>query len=128
MIRQNQRTSGPLGCVPTERVYPRLDERCNTGGYLVLDIEDVLDRAIEVVGPQMFTGNPTHQLRIDAQVAPRLADAPLEHIAGAKVASYLADIDRPAFVGEGGIAGDDGKGSEAAECGYDVVDTMPSAK
>ena len=84
----------------------RLDDSDDARGDLVLQIEHVFERAVELVGPKMRAGLGLDQLGRDAQPAARLAHAALQHIAHAKLAPDLPDIDRLALVGEARIARD----------------------
>src|SRR5437764_1080623 len=63
-------------------------------GDAILELEHVLDRAVEVVGPEMTARRDIDQLAGDAHPGPCLADAALEHVAHAELAPDLLDVDR----------------------------------
>ncbi len=63
----------------------------------------------------MRPGRGVNQLRRDADAAVCLPDAALEHVANAKFAGDLPDIDRSAFIDEAGISGDDQQIGETGE-------------
>jgi len=50
-----------------------LDHAGDAGGHLVLQVENIFQRAIEAVGPQMHAGGHVDQLPGDAHTLPRLA-------------------------------------------------------
>src|SRR5271166_1133826 len=58
----------------------------------------------------------------DAEPRARLAHAALQHIAHAKLAPDLSDIDRPSLVGEARIARDHEQPPDARQSGGDVFD------
>jgi hypothetical protein len=60
------------------------------------------------------------ELRRDAHAIAGLADAALEHKAHAQVAPDLLHFDRPALVGEGGVARDDEQARDLREVGDQV--------
>ena len=78
-------------------------------------------RAIEFLGPQMRAGLGLDQLPGDPQRRARLSHAAFQHVAHAKLASDLPDVDRPALVGERGIARDHEQRLEARQRGRDVL-------
>ena len=82
----------------------------HTGGYLVLQVEDVFQQAVEAVGPQMRPGFRLDQSRADAHPTAALPDRAFEHIAHAQFPADAVHIDRLALVREARIAGDDGSG------------------
>src|SRR5208283_1014628 len=73
-------------------------------GDLVLDYEDVVQLAIEAVGPEMSSGFRVDQLRGDPDAVASAADAALEHRPDAEFTGDLTDVDRLALVGEARIA------------------------
>ena len=70
----------------------------------------------------MGAGLGIDKLSGDADLATRLAHAALEHVANAKLASDLLDVDRLALVGEARIAGDDEQRPEPRQSRDDVLD------
>ena len=87
--------------------HARLDDADDPLGDLVLQLEHVVERTVELFRPQMRAGLGLDQLRGDAQPIAALADAALKHIARAELAPHLPDIDRLPFVNEARIARDD---------------------
>lgn len=79
----------------------------DAGDDLVLHREEIRDRLVESVGPDMRAGLSVYELRIDAHPIAASQDAPFEHIPNAKFAPDLLEIDRLALVGERGVPGDD---------------------
>ncbi len=100
----------------------RLDHRRDAFGDPVLEVEHILDRAVELLRPEMRTGDAVDQLRRDPQPVAGAPHAAFEHVADAEVLRDLAHVDGAALVDEGGIAGDHREGLEAAERRDDVLD------
>ena len=78
----------------------RRDGADHARGDLVLQVENILERAVETVRPQMRAGRGVDQLPGDADLVAGLADAAFEHVADAELAADLFDVDRLALVGE----------------------------
>src|SRR5262249_49679925 len=87
-----------------------------------LQLEDVFERPIEAVGPQMRSVCSVNQLGGDAYPAARLADRALKNVANAQLAADLLYVDGLAPAGEARIAGDDKEPADAAERGEDLFD------
>src|SRR5690348_18177184 len=68
----------------------------DAGRHLVLQIEDVGQRAVEPVRPDVDARRGDYELPCDAHPAARLASAALQHVAHAELAAYLLHIDRAA--------------------------------
>ncbi len=83
------------------------DRTGDVGRDLILQIENVVERALEVVGPDVSAGRRVDQLSGDAHPVGGFAHAALEHVAHAQFPRHLRDVERLALVGEGGVAGDD---------------------
>ena len=98
------------------------DDPGNARRHFVLKLEDIVERAVEPVGPQMRTGRGIDQLSRNAHATPRLADGALKHIADAQFAPDLLHVGRLAFVRETRILGDDEEPANAAQRGDDLVD------
>ena len=96
-----------LGPLDLGLLEPRRDRADDARRHLVLQLEDVLELAVEPVGPEMRAGRGIDQLAGDAHPAAGLAHAALEHVAHAELAADLPHVDGPALVGEARIAGDD---------------------
>ena len=73
---------------------------------LILQIENILNGAVEAVGPDMRSRRCVDELSGDAYAVRGLANAAFQHIAHAKLVTNLLHIDRPPFVGEARIARD----------------------
>ena len=78
----------------------RLDDAGHLVGYLILQVENVLQRTVIFVGPEMRSGFSFEQLCRDAHASPGLAHASLQHVTHAKLTPDLARVDRLAFVDE----------------------------
>ena len=52
----------------------------------LLDFEDVLQRAVELVGPELRVGPGVHELRRDPEAGTSAPDAPGQHVARAELA------------------------------------------
>src|SRR5262245_61281643 len=72
-------------------------------GYPILQIKDVLGRAIKPIRPEMGGVHGLDQLPGDAQPIGRLSNTSFEYIADPELAADLSDIYGPALVGKGGI-------------------------
>ena len=83
----------------------RFDRDHNLFGDPVLQFEDVIQAAVEVLGPEMVATGRIDQLSGDAQAVAGLADATFDHVSQAEFARDLGDVDRPPLVGEGRVAG-----------------------
>ena len=88
----------------------------------VLEVEHVLQRAVETVGPEMRGGFGFDQLCGDADPVAALAHRAFEDIADTELAPDLAHADRLPLVGKAGVAGDHKQPADAAECGNDLLD------
>ena len=82
--------------------------------HLVLKLEDVFERAVEAIGPEMRAGDRIDQLRGDAHPVAALAHRAFEHVAHAEFAADLLHVDGLPFVGEARIAGDHEQPADAA--------------
>src|SRR5207248_10073379 len=99
----------------------RFDDSGNADGDFVLKLEHDFDRAVEAVGPEMSAGRHVDQLAGDAHPVATFAYRAFEHVAHAKFAADLLNIDGLPFVGEGRIAGDDEEPADTAERGDDLL-------
>jgi hypothetical protein len=88
---------------------------------LVLCGEDVVQLAVEAVGPQMAAALGVDQLGGDAHAVAGLADRAFQHEAHAELAADLLHLHRPALVGEGGIARDHEQRLDLGEIGDQVL-------
>src|SRR5262249_13197238 len=90
-------------------------------GHLVLQIEDILDVAIEAIGPQMCPSFGIDQLAGYAEPVCRLADAAFEYITHPELAPHLLHVYRAAFVVKARIARDDDEGAHARKGRDDLL-------
>ena len=91
-------------------------------GHLVLQFENVVERAFEAICPEMCSRGGIDQLPGDPHAGGGLAHAALEHVADAQFAADLFHIDRAALVGEARIARDDEQPADARQRRDDVLD------
>ena len=100
----------------------RFDDAGNARRDLVLKVEDIFERAIEAVGPEMRAGERVDQLRGDPHPIASLAHRAFEHIAHPKLTADLLYVDGLALVRETRIAGDDEEPADARQGGDDLLD------
>ena len=100
----------------------RPDDHRDVRGDAVLEGEDVVERAVEVLGPEVRAGDAVDELGGDPEPVAGPPHAALEHVAHAELPRDLPHVDGAALVDEGRGAGDDGEAAEPAEGGDDVVD------
>src|SRR3984957_14579733 len=103
-----------------------LDSRRNRAdyarGHLVLQLENVLKRPVETIGPKMRAIACVDQLAGDAHLIAALAHGTFEDVTDTKLASYSFNIDRLTCVSEARIASDDEQTANARQCGTDLLD------
>ena len=104
------------------RPEARFDRADRAEGDLVLEREDVVERAVVAFPPDMHAGLGFDQLRGDADPFACLAHRPSEHIERAQLAADSLHIDSLALRGEARIAGDHEEPADAAQAGDDVLD------
>jgi hypothetical protein len=100
----------------------RLDDAGDARCHLVLKVEDIFERAVEAVGPEMSAIDCIDKLRGDAHPTACFAHRAFEDIADAKLASDPLHVDGLALIGEGRIPGDDEEPADARERGDDLLD------
>ena len=110
---------GALDLGPFELRRDRADDAFRD---LVLQFEDVVERAFEALRPEMRAGRGVDQLPGDAHPVAGLAHAAFQHVAHAKLAADLLHVHGPALVGEARIARDDEQPADARQRGDDVLD------
>ena len=84
----------------------RLDGGDDCFGDLVLHREHVGEVAVVALRPDVAAGGDVVELGGDAHALARLAQAALEEVAHAELLGDLPEMDGPALVDEGGVAGD----------------------
>src|SRR5215471_7549906 len=95
------------------------DRTYDARSHLVLQIEDILQRAIETVGPEMRPGGGVDELAGDTHLVCRLAHAPLEYVADAHPSADLPYIAGPPLVGKTRIARDHEHPVQTGQAGDD---------
>src|SRR5215831_6459601 len=101
-----------LGC---DRAY-------DAAGHLILEIEDILNPAIEAIDPDMRTPRGIDKLPSDPHPASRPAHAAFQHIAHAELTTHLLYVHRATLIGEGRIARDDEQPAHARQRRNDLLD------
>ena len=99
----------------------RCDRTDDARGDLVLQIEDLRQRSVETIGPQVGTRRGIDELAGDAQAVARPAHASLDHIADTQLAPDLLHVHGPALVGEARIPCDDEQVAEVSQGSDDVL-------
>src|ERR1700745_4354125 len=99
----------------------------NTGCNAILKFENILQRAVEFVRPNMIARCCFDQLSSHPHAVACLADAPFQHVVDTKLLSNPLYVNRLALVRKRGIAGDH---EERLDRGRAVImsSTIPSAK
>src|SRR5262249_28301439 len=98
------------------------DRAGDIGGDPILQIENVVERTVKAIGPDVCAGRRVDQLPGDAHPAAGFAHATFEHVAHAQFLRYLFYVDGAALVGERGIAGDDKEPRQPRDCRRDLLD------
>jgi hypothetical protein len=101
-------------------LHARLNRTDNARRDAILQTEHIVQRAVELVGPDVRAARCVDQLAADADAIAGLTHRALEDVADAKLPAYFADVDHAAFVREGRVARDDKEPSDAAQRRYDV--------
>ena len=99
----------------------RLDGGDDFLGDLVLEFEDVRQVAIITVGPDVVVRRGVDELGGDAHAVAALADAALQDVAHAKLASDAFDVDGLALVIERRIPRDDEEPAKLRQTRDDVL-------
>jgi hypothetical protein len=81
-----------LGTGDLSRKYLRLDRAYNAFGDLILEIEYIIQSAVETIGPDMGGRPGIAQLGYDAHTVLGLSHAPFQHISNVKLARDVANI------------------------------------
>ena len=94
----------------------------------VLHVQEIGERLIEALGPEMIAGFGVDQLHIDAHAISAALNAPLQHITNVQLAADLLQIDGSALVGESGVPPDHERAAKTRKIGRqalrDPVDKM----
>ena len=110
-----------LGALDLRPLELRRDRADDARGHLILQLEDIVERAFEAVRPEMRRGRSVDELPGDAHPVRRLAHAAFQHVAHAQFAADLPHVDRAALVGEAGVARDDEQPAHARQRRDDVL-------
>ena len=78
---------------------------CQARDDFVLHVEEIGQRLIEPLGPEMIACFGVDELHIDAHAVSAALNAALEDITDVQLAADRLHVERLAFVGEGRIAG-----------------------
>ena len=78
----------------------RFDGARDARGHLVLKFENIFERAVEAVGPNMRAADCVDQLRGDSHATARFADRAFEHVADAEFAADLLHVHSVALISE----------------------------
>src|SRR5215831_21344370 len=111
--------AGPLDLGEAQ---PRFDRANDIRRHLVLQIENVVDRTVETVGPDMRAGGGVNQLASDAHAVAGLAHAALEHVTHTKLVADLTQIWGFALVRKTRIARDHKEPRQSRDRRDDLLD------
>ena len=89
--------------------------------HFVLQREDVPNRPIVALCPEVLTSERVDELRVDANGVALAPDTSLQHVAHAKVLGDLLHLHGFALVGPTGVARNDQDPGELGKIGDDVV-------
>ena len=78
----------------------------------VLHLEEIGHRLFEPLGPKVTAALRVDELSIDAHPRAAPLDASFERVAHVELPPDPCDVDGLAFVGEGGVAGDDERAAD----------------
>src|SRR5205085_11940367 len=98
----------------------RCDCRDDTCGHPVLQIEDVLQRPIEMFRPEVNAGGSLDELAGDTHAVRRPAIAAFEHIAHAELAADLANVDSPVLESKARVTRDHEQPADTTQRSDDV--------
>src|SRR5262249_20915692 len=94
-----------------------VDGTGQSGGDLILHVEEVGTLLVEALRPQMRPALGIDKLRVEAEPFARVLHAAFEDIAHAELAADLAGIDQLALICESGVARDREDAGTAREVG-----------
>src|ERR1700732_581817 len=100
----------------------RLDDPGDTRCDLVLQVENVFERTVEPIGPEMCAIEGFDQLRGDPHTIAGFAHRALENVTDPQLPTNLLYVDRLALVGETRIAGDHEEPADARQRSDDLLD------
>ncbi len=88
----------------------------------VLQIENIVERTLETIGPQLRAGDGIDQVTADPEPIAAFAHRAFEQISHAELAADLLHIHGLALVGKARIASENDEPADAAEGGDDLLD------
>src|SRR5713226_4081431 len=93
-----------LGALDLRLPQVRLHRADHAGGDPILQLEDVVKRAVVALSPDMRAGRRVDELTRNADAVAGLAHAALDQVAHAKLASDFLHVERLTFVNESTVA------------------------
>src|SRR5262249_59703067 len=96
-----------LGALDLCLLQPRSNSADDTGGNLILQLEDLRQSTVEVIGPKMGASSGIDKLARNAKTVTGLAHAAFENIAHPEFPADLFYVHCPILVGEARVACDD---------------------
>src|SRR5207247_1103769 len=112
----------PSGAFDLCITQARLDDADDADRQLVLDSEDVVERSVVTVRPDVGGGPRVDQLSRDANAVPGSPDTAFEDIAHSQLAPDLLHVHLLASVGKARVPGDDEDPLDSRQAGDDVLD------
>ena len=101
-VDKGRRRSGHWSAVQLSDGFPRLerwlDGTCDAARDVVLEFEDIIERTVETVGPDVGTARRVDKLAGDAHAVAGFANRTFEHVTHAQLALDLLHIYGPSFV------------------------------
>jgi hypothetical protein len=92
---------------------------------LILHIEQIGDRFVEALGPQVIGCFSIDKLHVNPDPIAAPLDRAFEHVANVQLAADLLEINRPALVGKCGVATDHERAPYARQvCGQGLGHTV----
>ena len=102
--------------------HTRVDCTNHAGGYLILQVKNVLKCSIVSICPQMRSRGGIDQLARYSDAIAGFPNASFENVPNPQISRHLFDVDGFTFEREAGVAGDDEKLLVSGKGGYDFFD------
>jgi hypothetical protein len=99
---------------------PNLERGYYILGYLVLELQNDIERAVELFRPKMSATPRFDELRVDAHAIAGRLNAPFNYIVGTEFLSDLGSANRLALVGKCRGSGDDEQVVDLGELGCQI--------
>jgi hypothetical protein len=103
--------------LPVSRTWSDCTICCVTSSCIS---EDVLEVAVEAIGPDVAAARGVDELHVDAHLHAGAAHAAFEHVAHAELPAHLLDVDALLLVGERRVARDHEQAGDLGDVGDDV--------